>query len=78
VPSSTYKVIVRGRPSSGLVAAFEGFDAVDSDGGLTHLVGLVPDQQALHRLFRVLRDLNIELVSVNLVSETSARRDLGQ
>ncbi len=65
----TYKVIVRGRLSPALVAGFEGFEAADFDRGLTHLVGIVPDQEVLHRLFRVLRDLNIELVSVNPVSE---------
>ncbi|HXN60606.1 MAG TPA: hypothetical protein VN886_09145 [Acidimicrobiales bacterium] len=60
---------MRGRLSPGLVAAFEDFEAADVDQGLTHLVGTVPDQEALHRLFRVLSDLNIELVSVNPVSE---------
>jgi hypothetical protein len=69
VPCNTYKVIVRGRLSPGLVNAFEGFEAADFDRGLTHLVGVVPDQEVLHRLFRVLRDLNIELVSVNPVIE---------
>ena len=64
-----YKVIVRGRPSPALIAAFEGFEAQDSDHGLTHLVGLVPDQRILFRLFRLLRDLNIELVSVNPLCE---------
>ena len=68
VPSRTYKVIVRGRLSPALVAACEGFGAADFDQGMTHLVGLVPDQQALHRLFRVLRDLNVDLESVNPVT----------
>ena len=69
MPRSTYNVIVRGRLSPGLIAALEGFEAADFDRGLTLLVGVVPDQDVLHRLFRVLRDLNIELVSVNRVSE---------
>jgi len=68
VSSSTYRVKVRGKLSPGLVAAFEGFEAVAFDGGLTHLVGLVPDHEVLHRLFRMLLDLNIELVSVNPVT----------
>jgi hypothetical protein len=67
VPGRTYRVTVRGRLSPGLVAAFEGFEAADFDQGLTHLVGVVPDQEILHRLFRMLNDLNIELVSVNPV-----------
>ena len=32
---------------------------------MTHLVGWVPDQSGLHGTFDVLRDLNIELISVN-------------
>lgn len=67
MPSRTYKVVVRGRLSPGLVAAFEGFEAADFDQGTTHLVGVAPDQEVLHRLFRMLSDLNIELVSVNPV-----------
>jgi hypothetical protein len=69
VPSRTYEIIVRGRLSPGLVAACEGFEAAEFDQGMTHLVGLVPDQKVLHRLLRVLRDLNVELVSVNPVTE---------
>jgi hypothetical protein len=76
VPARQYTVIVRGRLSSGIIAAFEGFDAADSDRGLTHLVGLVPDQEVLHRLFHVRRDLNIELISVNRVSEDSSQLDM--
>lgn len=71
-----YKVIVRGRLSPGLVAAFEGFEAADFDQGLTHLVGLVPDQEALHRLLGLLSDLYIELVSVNPVCEEKGRPDV--
>jgi hypothetical protein len=69
VPGSTYEIIVRGRLSPGLVAACEGFEAAEFDQGMTHLVGLVSDQKVLHRLLRVLRDLNVELVSVNPVTE---------
>ena len=43
----------------------EGFEVSRCDLGLTHLVGWVPDQARLHSTLEVLRDLNIELVSVN-------------
>jgi hypothetical protein len=66
-----YKVTDRERLSPALVAAFEGFEAADFDRGVTHLVGVVPNQAILHRLFGVLRDLNIELVSVNPVAENT-------
>ena len=44
-----------------------GFDVSHCTDGLTHLVGPVPDQAKIHALFSTLRDLNIELVSVNPV-----------
>ncbi len=69
VSTRTFEVVVRGRLSTALLVAFGDFEAARSDGGLTHLIGQVSDQEALHRLFRQLRDLNIELVSVNPVGE---------
>ena len=73
MPNHTFEVVVRGRLSSALTAAFGGFEATHFDRGLTHLIGHVPDQEVLHRLFGVLRDLNIELVSVNPVREGAFR-----
>jgi hypothetical protein len=67
VPSKTFEVIIRGRLSPTLVAAVDGFEVSRGDHGLTHLVGSVPDQARIHSLFQLLRDLNIELVSVNPV-----------
>lgn len=69
VSTRTFEVVVRGRLSTALLAAFGEFEAARSDGGLTHLIGQVSDQEVLYRLFRQLRDLNIELVSVNPVGE---------
>jgi len=69
VSTRTFEVVVRGRLSTALLVAFGDFEAACSAGGLTHLIGRVSDQEALHRLFRQLRDLNIELVSVNPVGE---------
>jgi hypothetical protein len=63
---------VRGRFSPALLAAFGNFKATHFHRGLTHLIGSVPDQEALHRFFHLLRDLNIELVSVNPVAENPA------
>jgi hypothetical protein len=69
VPIRTCEVIVRGRLSPALLAAFGDFEAADVERGLTRLIGLGADQVALHRLFRLLQDLNVELVSVNHVDE---------
>jgi hypothetical protein len=60
-----YEIVVRGRLSPTLVAAIDGFEVVRCDRGLTHLVGWVPDQARLHSTLELLRDLNIELTSVN-------------
>jgi len=62
-----FEIVVRGRLSPHLETALAGFDVSHCTDGLTHLVGPVPDQAKIHTLFRILRDLNIELVSVNPV-----------
>lgn len=67
MPIRTFEVIVRARLSAALLAAFGDFEPAHVDGGLTRLVGHGADQDALFRLFRLLQDLNIELVSVNPV-----------
>jgi hypothetical protein len=60
-----FEVVVKGRLSPTLMAAIDGFEVSRCDHGETHLVGWVPDQARLHSTFELLRDLNIELVSVN-------------
>jgi hypothetical protein len=63
--AGSFEIVVRGRLSPTLVTAIDGFDVSRCDLGLTHLVGWVPDQARLHSTLGLLRDLNIELVSVN-------------
>ncbi len=63
--AETFEIVVRGRLSQTLIAAIVGFEVSRCDHGETHLVGWVPDQARLHSTLEVLRDLNIELVSVN-------------
>ncbi len=63
--ASRFEIVVKGRLSPTLTAAIEGFDVSYCDHGLTHLVGWVSDQARLHGTLELLRDLNIELVSVN-------------
>lgn len=61
----SFEIVVKGRLSPSLIAAFDGFEASRCERGETHFVGSVPDQAALHRMLGMFRDLNIELVSVN-------------
>ncbi len=61
----SFEIVVKGRLSPTLIAAMDGFEVSRCDLGLTHLVGWIPDQARLHSTLELLRDLNIELVSVN-------------
>jgi hypothetical protein len=74
VGAESFEIVVRGRLSPTLVVALDGFEVSCFDDGLTHLVGFVPDQSRLHSLLELLRDLNIELVSVNPVAVLPSER----
>jgi hypothetical protein len=73
VTAGNYELVVRGRLSPTLVAAFDGFEVTRVENGSTHLVGWIVDQARLHSKLELLRDLNIELVSVNLLSTSQHR-----
>jgi hypothetical protein len=71
--AGSFEIVVKGRLSPTLIAAIDGFDLSRCDQGITRLVGWIPDQSSLHGTLGLLRDLNIELVSVNSV-ETRHRQ----
>ncbi|MGD0313221.1 MAG: hypothetical protein ABSC90_12245 [Acidimicrobiales bacterium] len=60
----TYEVVVKGRLSPALIRG-TGMELSCYQHGSTHLLALEFDQVRLHTFFGLLRDLNIELVSVN-------------
>ena len=75
-----YEVVVKGRFGSALASAFEGFEVARVDHGCTHLVGWATDQARLHSMLERLRDLNIELISVNRLpgaGQPRRQEDLG-
>jgi hypothetical protein len=72
--AGSFELVVKGRLSPTLIAAMEGFEVSRCDLGLTHLVGWVPDQARLHSVLELLRDLNIELVSVNPMESPSLQK----
>jgi hypothetical protein len=72
VPTEMFQVVLRGRLSSTLLSAIDDFEVSRCEQGLTYLKGSVTDQAQLHNLFGLLRDLNIELVSVNAMDEALA------
>jgi hypothetical protein len=67
--AQTFEIVVKGRLSPALVAAINGFEVTNCEGGMTHLVGTVPDQSRLHATLELLRDLNIDLSSVIAIGE---------
>jgi hypothetical protein len=64
-----YEIVVRGRLSSRYECAFDGARIVPHDGHTTLRADLI-DQSQLYGLLNRLRDLGIELVSVNAAAET--------
>ena len=62
-----YEIVVRGRLSSRFGCAFDGVTLVPRNGQTTLCADLV-DHSQLYGLLNRLRDLGIELVSVNSVS----------
>lgn len=65
--AQVFEVLVRGRMSTELAQALDGFTAEARPGGLTSIVGAVDDQARLLGLLGAFDDLHIEVVSVNPV-----------
>jgi hypothetical protein len=61
---SRYRVVVRGRLSDHLASCFEHLE-LETRAGETSLTGTFADQAQLHGLLEQVRDLGIQLVSVN-------------
>jgi hypothetical protein len=61
---TNYQIVVRGELSQRYSTAFEGM-ALEAEDGLTTITGPVVDQAHLHGLLDRVRDLGLELVSVN-------------
>lgn len=64
---STYRVRVHGTLSPGWSAWFEGVEVESIDGSTSTLTGRLPDQAALHGLLAKVRDLGLDIVSVESV-----------
>lgn len=61
------EIVVRGRIGPDLITALDGFSVEQTDEGLSHIVGRIPDQSMLFGLLEIFEGLNIEVVSVNPV-----------
>jgi hypothetical protein len=64
VTPTDYRIAIRGRFSERFLAAFDTMATVETRDGVTVLVGQVRDQAELYGVLTSLRDLGVELVSV--------------
>jgi hypothetical protein len=64
VHGTRYRIVVRGRLTSGFTSPFEGM-TLERLAGATALEGNFTDQSQLYGMLERLRNLGIELVSVN-------------
>ena len=62
-----YRLVIKGRMSERMAFAFDGLQ-VEAGAGETALTGAFVDQAQLYGVIDRLRDLGIELVSVNAVA----------
>ena len=67
-----YQIKVKGRLSSQWSDWFEG-NTIEFEGGVTSISGEVADQTALHGLLIRIRDLGLQLISVNRIESDTGR-----
>lgn len=71
IMTNTYTIRVKGHLAQHVAGRFEGMTISLTEDGETLIVGDVIDQAALHSLLRTIRDMGLELVSVNQSDETN-------
>ena len=69
--TQVYEIRIKGHLDSSWADWFGSLSISHADNGETLLAGPLPDQAALHGVLSRLRDLGIQLISVNLAEQTS-------
>jgi hypothetical protein len=59
------KIRIKGHLDKKWADRFEGLQITHDKDGTSTLFGALPDQSALHSILRKIRDLNLQLISVN-------------
>jgi hypothetical protein len=72
MPGTRYEIVVKGQLSERFLSTFDGL-ALSAQGSETRLSGEVADQAQLYGMLLRLRDLGIELISVNRAPGNGAR-----
>ena len=69
--ATSYTLRVAGRLDARWADSFDGFSVHGESDGTTTLSGAVADQAQLHRILAKIRDLGLELLSVEAASDGS-------
>jgi len=72
-----YQIRIKGHLSDQWTDWFEGLTITLEENGDTLLIGPVPDQAALFGLLRRVRDLGMQLISVNCIDTGNEDRSTG-
>lgn len=70
--ATAYRIRVRGQLGSQWSAWFDDVEVAEASGGETTFIGPLPDQTALHGVLARIRDLGLELVSVEALEPDDA------
>ncbi len=63
-----FKIGIKGHMDTKWADWFDGLQITHEKDGTSTLYGPLPDQAALHSILRKIRDLNLQLISVNQVN----------
>jgi hypothetical protein len=67
--TQTYEVVTKGRLSASLLSGLHGLDLDRVQDGKSYFSATVSDQAVLFQALTVLRDLNVELLSITASGE---------
>jgi hypothetical protein len=65
----TYEIYIRGHLPDKYSAWFEGISITRQEDGTTTILGPLSDQTALHSVFIKIRNMNVGLISINIIEQ---------
>jgi hypothetical protein len=69
VRPNRYQIVVQGILTESWSAYLDGMTVLPEPTGMTRIIGVQPDQSALYGLLNKIRDVNLRLVSVQLLDD---------
>ena len=75
MPALRYEIRVHGTLGPDWQDWFEGMELRQEAAGQTVIIGLLPDQSALHGLLARIRNLNLSIISITSVPPTNGGTD---